>query len=74
VAGLEEIAARARASGARARILDGQEARSIAPCIAGDVLGALDIPDEGVINSIRLTRAVPNWAPATASASTSARP
>jgi glycerol-3-phosphate dehydrogenase len=44
-----------RAIGARTRILDGQEAPSIAPRVDGDVLGALDVPDEAVIKPVRLT-------------------
>ena len=52
---LDQIAAGARANGARARVLGGEEARALAPCITDDTLGALEIPDEGVIDSIRLT-------------------
>ncbi len=55
LARLDQIAAGARANGARARVLGGEEARALAPCITDNTLGALEIPDEGVIDSIRLT-------------------
>jgi glycerol-3-phosphate dehydrogenase len=55
LAGLEQIAESAKRNGARADVLSADQARALAPCIATDVLGALDVPYEGVIDSIALT-------------------
>jgi glycerol-3-phosphate dehydrogenase len=51
----DEIVARAHANGVtRVRRLDGEEARQLAPYIAPGAVAAIDVPDEGVIDSIRL--------------------
>jgi glycerol-3-phosphate dehydrogenase len=52
---IDEIIAAAAANGVRAQRLTGDEARALVPCIGPDVLAAIDVPDEGVIDSIRLT-------------------
>lgn len=52
---VEPIIATAHANGVRANRLSGDQARAIAPCIGDDVLAAIDVPDEGVIDPIRLT-------------------
>jgi len=52
---VNEIVAAACALGVRVRRLGGDEARALVPCVGPDVLAAIDVPDEGVIDSIRLT-------------------
>lgn len=55
VSRVDGIVAAAHANGVRARRLTGDEARELVPCIGPDVLAAIDVPDEGVFDSIRLT-------------------
>lgn len=55
VDGLAQIAEGAAATGAQVRALNAEQAHDLVPCITDQTLGALDIPDEGVIDSIRLT-------------------
>jgi glycerol-3-phosphate dehydrogenase len=52
---LDQIAASAQSIGVRTTRLTGEEARDRAPCLGDEVVGALHVPDEGVIDSIRLT-------------------
>lgn len=52
---LDGIVAAAHGNGVRARRLSGDEARALVPCIGPDIVAAVDVPDEGVIDSIRLT-------------------
>jgi len=52
---VDGIVAAAHANGVRAQRLSGDEARALVPCIGDDVVAAIDVPDEGVIDSIRLT-------------------
>jgi glycerol-3-phosphate dehydrogenase len=51
-----EIAANAAAVGVRTELLDRSAVRAAAPYLAGDVIAALSIPDEGVIDPFWLTR------------------
>jgi glycerol-3-phosphate dehydrogenase len=50
---IDEIVVAAHAM--RASKITGEEARRKAPCISESVLAAIDIPDEGVIDPLRLT-------------------
>jgi glycerol-3-phosphate dehydrogenase len=52
---LDGIVERASRNGAEARRLDGEEVRRIAPYVSPDVVGAVLVPEEGVIDSLRLT-------------------
>jgi glycerol-3-phosphate dehydrogenase len=52
---LDEIVAAADANRVRTRRLDAGELRKLAPYVVPDALGAVEVPDEGVIDSIRLT-------------------
>jgi len=49
------IVAAAKAIGARASKITGAEVRELAPCVSDEVIAGVDIPDEGVIDSIHLT-------------------
>lgn len=52
---LDSIIAAAQANGVRATRVDADEAQRIAPYVTPEVRGAVDVPDEGVIDSVRLT-------------------
>jgi glycerol-3-phosphate dehydrogenase len=53
---VDEIVARAHTNGLhRVRKLTGAETRQLAPFVAEGIHAAIDVPDEGVIDSIRLT-------------------
>lgn len=52
---LEEIVGAANENGVRVRRLSGDEARRIAPYITESVVAAVEAPDEGTIDPIRLT-------------------
>lgn len=54
---VDEIGAAASAAGVRTEKLGRCDVRDIAPYLAADVVGALSIPDEGVIDPFWLTRA-----------------
>lgn len=55
VIAIEEIIGAARTLGVRAEKITGDEARRQVPGIAPSVLAAIDIPDEGIVDPIRLT-------------------
>ena len=52
---LDEVAAEARACGARAALLDGDRARALEPLVAPACRTALHLPDEGIVDPMRLT-------------------
>src|SRR4051794_1888721 len=52
---LEPLLAEARATGAAAAILTADEARAVEPLITPAVRAALRFPDDGIVDSIRLT-------------------
>jgi glycerol-3-phosphate dehydrogenase len=52
---LDEIVAAASASGVRVRRLDAAQIPRVAPFVTDRALGAVEVPDEGVIDSLRLT-------------------
>lgn len=51
---LEQLRARAESNGVRAEVVDGAEARRLCPAASTDVRAALHVPDEGIIDSLRL--------------------
>jgi glycerol-3-phosphate dehydrogenase len=55
VVAIDEIIVAAQRLGVRARKITGDEARRQVPGIADSVLAAIDVPDEGIIDPIRLT-------------------
>jgi glycerol-3-phosphate dehydrogenase len=52
---IDQIIARAKANGVAVSRLSGDEARAIMPALSEDIVAAVEIPLEGVIDSIRLT-------------------
>ena len=52
---LDEVAAEARACGVRAALLDGDRARALEPLVAPACRAALHLPDEGIVDPMRLT-------------------
>jgi glycerol-3-phosphate dehydrogenase len=52
---LDGIVGRATRNGARVERLSADEVRRIAPYVSPDVVGAVSVPEEGVIDSLRLT-------------------
>ena len=52
---IDTIVGAARSNGALVRRLTGDEARELVPCLSKDVVAAIDVPNEGVIDSLRLT-------------------
>jgi glycerol-3-phosphate dehydrogenase len=57
VARVDDIVAAARANGVRARRLDGLEVRAAAPWAAAGVAAAVEVPEEGIVDPVRLTLA-----------------
>lgn len=55
LARLPELLAEAHAAGARAEIVSADRARELEPLITPQALGALHFPDDGIVDSIRLT-------------------
>ncbi|HET7029460.1 MAG TPA: FAD-dependent oxidoreductase [Candidatus Limnocylindrales bacterium] len=55
--GLAEVAALARAHGVRVELVDGPWLRDAAPYVTPAAVGALHIPDEGIVDPFWLTRA-----------------
>jgi glycerol-3-phosphate dehydrogenase len=55
VAELEAICAAALAAGTRAELLTGEQARSLEPMLTPECRGAVHLPDEGLIDPVRLT-------------------
>ena len=55
LARLPELLEEAHAAGARAEIVSADRARELEPLITPDALGALHFPDDGIVDSIRLT-------------------
>jgi glycerol-3-phosphate dehydrogenase len=52
---LDEVAAEARACGARTAPIDGDRARALEPLVAPACRAALHLPDEGIVDPMRLT-------------------
>jgi glycerol-3-phosphate dehydrogenase len=52
---LPELLDEAHAAGARAEIVSGQEARALEPLLTRNARAALHFPDDGIVDSIRLT-------------------
>lgn len=52
---LPELLEEAHAAGARAEIVGGEAAHGLEPLITGDARAALHFPDDGIVDSIRLT-------------------
>ena len=52
---LPELLDEARAAGARAEIVSGEAARGLEPLLTTDARAALHFPDDGIVDSIRLT-------------------
>ncbi len=52
---LEHLAAAARENGCRADVVSAEAARDLEPLITPGALGALHIPDDGIVDSLRLT-------------------
>ncbi len=52
---LPELLEDARAAGARAEIVSGEAARGLEPLLTADARAALHFPDDGIVDSIRLT-------------------
>ena len=55
LARLPELLDQARAAGAAAEVVSGEQARRLEPLLAADARAALHFPDDGIIDSIRLT-------------------
>lgn len=58
LASLERDLDQAHLAGARAELLDGDTARELEPMLASDVVGALHLPDEAVVDSLGVVVAI----------------
>lgn len=54
---LRALAARAARLGVEAEMIAGDQARALLPLVSGEALAALHVPDEGIIDPLRLTLA-----------------
>jgi glycerol-3-phosphate dehydrogenase len=53
--GLRHLRDQALENGCRAELVSGEEARALEPLIAADAKAAVHIPDDGIVDSLRLT-------------------
>jgi glycerol-3-phosphate dehydrogenase len=54
-AGLAHLRDQARANGCRAEVVDGPTARALEPLVSESARAALHLPDDGIVDSLRLT-------------------